>query len=84
MHRSSKLQEPRGSTSYGLVNGSKSEHVWCCPEAANMDAQAVDYGVPSQLAEIRHRLDQVASIAKAAETCAAAGNIPKALEIALD
>lgn len=49
-----------------------------------MDAQAVDYGVPSQLAEIRHRLDQVASIAKAAETCAAAGNIPKALEIALD
>jgi hypothetical protein len=49
-----------------------------------MDAQAVEHSVRSQLSEIRNRLDQAASIAKAAETCAAAGNLPKALEIALD
>lgn len=49
-----------------------------------MDAQAVEYSVRIQLSEIRNRLDQAASIARAAETCATAGNLPKALEIALD
>jgi hypothetical protein len=47
-------------------------------------AQVVEYSVRSQLSEIRNRLDQAASIAKAAETCATAGNLPKAIEIALD
>jgi hypothetical protein len=49
-----------------------------------MDAQAIEYSIRSPVAEIRKRLDQAASIAKAAETCATAGNLPKALEIALD
>jgi hypothetical protein len=49
-----------------------------------MDAQAMEYSVRSQLSEIRKRLDQAASISKAAETCATAGNLPKAIEIALD
>jgi hypothetical protein len=33
---------------------------------------------------MRQRLDQAAGIAKAAEACAKAGNIEKAIEIALD
>ena len=49
-----------------------------------MDAQVVEYSVRIQLSKILNRLDQAASITKAAETCAAAGNLPKALEIAVD
>jgi hypothetical protein len=49
-----------------------------------MDAQAIDYSTRSQLSEIRSRLEEPSSIAKAAEACATAGNIPKAIEIALD
>src|SRR5262249_44846514 len=45
---------------------------------------AVEYSVQIQLSEMRNRLDQAVSIARAAETCAAAGNLPKAIEIALD
>ena len=48
-----------------------------------MNVQAVEHIVAIQSSEIRNRLDQAASIAKAAETCAATGNLPKALEIAL-
>ena len=33
---------------------------------------------------MRARLDEAASIAKAADACAGAGNIPKGIEIALD
>ncbi len=36
------------------------------------------------LSEIRSRLDEAASIARAAEACADAGNIPKGIKIALD
>ena len=36
------------------------------------------------LREIRSRLDEAASIARAAETCADTGNIPKGIEITLD
>ena len=36
------------------------------------------------LMEIRARLDEAASIARAAEACSNAGNIPKGIEIALD
>jgi hypothetical protein len=38
----------------------------------------------STLKEMRERLEQAASIAKAAETCAEAGNVEKGIEIALD
>ncbi len=36
------------------------------------------------LTQMREGLDQAASIAKAAEACAKAENVPKAIEIALD
>jgi hypothetical protein len=49
-----------------------------------MDARAIEYSVQGHLVEIRKRLDQAASVAKAAETCATAGNLPTAIEIALD
>jgi hypothetical protein len=49
-----------------------------------MDAQMFEATVKTHLTEMRHRLDQAAGIAKAAEACAKAGNIEKAIEIALD
>ena len=36
------------------------------------------------LKDIRNRLDEAATVAKAAEACADAGNVTKAVEIALD
>ena len=38
----------------------------------------------THIAEMRQRLDQATGIAKAAEACAEAGNIEKAIEVALD
>jgi hypothetical protein len=49
-----------------------------------MDAQMFEASVKTHLTEMRQRLDQAAGIAKAAEACAKAGNIEKAIEIALD
>lgn len=49
-----------------------------------MDRNATDIAIQSFLIEIRNRLDEAASIAGAADTCAAAGNLQKAIEIALD
>jgi hypothetical protein len=49
-----------------------------------MDAQVLEATLKAHLSEMRQRLDQAVSIAKAAETCAEAGNIEKAIEIALD
>jgi hypothetical protein len=49
-----------------------------------MDAQMFVATVKTHLTEMRQRLDQAAGIAKAAEACAKAGNIEKAIEIALD
>jgi hypothetical protein len=49
-----------------------------------MDAGTVEATLVAHIAEIRQRLDQAACIAKAAEACAEAGNIEKAIEIALD
>jgi hypothetical protein len=49
-----------------------------------MDAQTLDLVLKSHLAEMRQRLEQAASIAKAAEACAEAGNVDKAVEISLD
>jgi hypothetical protein len=45
-----------------------------------MDAHTVEI----YLKEMRERLQKAASIAKAAETCADAGNVEKGIEIALD
>jgi len=49
-----------------------------------MDEQIVDATLKFHIREMRERLDRAASIARAAETCAAAGNLEKAIEIALD
>ena len=48
-----------------------------------MDDATLNATLKMHLREIRTRLDQTAGIAKAAETCAEAGNIDKAVEIAL-
>lgn len=49
-----------------------------------MDRSATDIAIQSFLVEIRSRLDEAAGIAGAADACAAAGNLQKAVEIALD
>lgn len=49
-----------------------------------MDAQTLDLLLKKHLAEMRQRLEEAASIAKAAEACAEAGNVDKAIEISLD
>jgi hypothetical protein len=49
-----------------------------------MDAQILEITLKTPIAEMRQRLDQAAGIAKAAEACAQAGNVEKAIEIALD
>ncbi|MCG3777287.1 MAG: hypothetical protein JW395_4165 [Nitrospira sp.] len=49
-----------------------------------MDAKIIDAALKLHLVEIRERVDQAASIAKAAEACATAGNLEKAVEIAND
>lgn len=49
-----------------------------------MDAQTLDAILKNHLVEMRQRLEQAASIAKAAEACAEAGNVEKGVEIALD
>ena len=49
-----------------------------------MDARMVEATLKAHIAEMRQRLDQAAGIAKAAEACAEAGNIEKAIDIALD
>ena len=49
-----------------------------------MDANILDMTIKTYLKEMRERLDQAASIAKAAEACAEAGSIQKGLEVALD
>jgi hypothetical protein len=52
--------------------------------ATAMDEQTLKAALKSHLVEMRDRLDQAASIAKAAEACAEAGNVDKAVEIVLD
>jgi hypothetical protein len=51
---------------------------------AAMDAKMLEATLKVHLTEMRERLDQAAGIAKAAQACADAGNIAKAIEIALD
>ena len=53
-------------------------------EDRRMDTKVVEVTLKMHVAEMRTRLDQAATIAKAAEACAEAGNVSKAIEIALD
>ena len=59
------------------------EREWWRKDAA-MDATILEATLKMHLVEMRERLDRATSIAKAAEACAEAGNIEKAIEIALD
>jgi hypothetical protein len=58
--------------------------VWWRTELRRMDAKSVEVTLKLYLKQMRERLEQAASIAKAAETCAEAGNVEKGIEIALD
>jgi hypothetical protein len=49
-----------------------------------MDEKVLEAALKMHVVEMRARLDQAATIAKAAEACAEAGNVSKAIEIALD
>jgi hypothetical protein len=51
---------------------------------AAMDPTILEATLKMHLSEMRERLDRAAGIGKAAEACAEAGNISKAIEIALD
>ena len=49
-----------------------------------MDAHTREITIKAFLKEMRERLEQATSIARAAEACAESGNAEKAIEIALD
>lgn len=49
-----------------------------------MDPKIAEAAIKIFLNEMRKRLDEAASIAKAAQVCAEGGNVNKAVEIALD
>jgi hypothetical protein len=49
-----------------------------------MDAAVAEPAIKAYLKEIHIRLDQAASIAKAANACAEAGNADKGVHVALD
>ena len=49
-----------------------------------MDAHTVEATIKVYLKQMRERLEQAASIAKAAEACADSGNVEKGIEVALD
>jgi hypothetical protein len=49
-----------------------------------MDAQTTEVAVKGFIQQIVTRLDHATGIAKAAHACAEAGNVAKAVEIALD
>ena len=49
-----------------------------------MDAAVAEPAIKAYLKEIHTRLDQAASIAKAANACAEAGNADKGVHVALD
>ena len=49
-----------------------------------MEVTTLEAALKMHLVEIRERLNRATGIAKAAEACAEAGNIEKAIEISLD
>jgi hypothetical protein len=52
--------------------------------AAAVDAKVLENTLKAHISEMQQRLDQAVGIGSAAEACAEAGNIGKAIEIALD
>ena len=52
--------------------------------SATVDARMIEATLKLHVREMRDRLDRAAGIAKAADACAGAGNIEKAIEVALD
>ena len=50
----------------------------------DLPPETIEITIKVYLGQIRARLDQAASIAKAAEACADTGNLEKGIEIALD
>jgi hypothetical protein len=52
--------------------------------AAAMDPELLEATLKAHISEMRDRLGEAAGIAKAAGACAEAGNVSKAIEIALD
>jgi hypothetical protein len=49
-----------------------------------MDAHTVETTIKIYLKDMRERLERAASIARAAEACADAGNVENGIEVALD
>ena len=49
-----------------------------------MDEKTLEITIKAYLREMRERLDEAAAIAKAADACAEAGSVEKAVEVALD
>ena len=49
-----------------------------------MDEKTLEITIKAYLREMRERLNEAAAIAKAADACAEAGSIKKAVEVALD
>lgn len=49
-----------------------------------MDPHILEATLKLHIREMRERLEQAANVARAAQTCAEAGNFDKAVEIALD
>jgi hypothetical protein len=49
-----------------------------------MDARTTEVAIKTFIQQILERLDEAAGLAKAAQACAEAGNVAKAVEIALD
>jgi hypothetical protein len=52
--------------------------------AKNMDRTVADTVTKALLANIHHKLQEAASIAKAAEVCAESGNVQTALKMVMD
>lgn len=49
-----------------------------------METPIAEFAIKTMLHQIRKQLDEAAQVAKAAVACADAGNVEKAIEIALD
>jgi hypothetical protein len=53
-------------------------------EIGAMDSKVLEIAIEAHLKEMSGRLEEAAGIARAADACADTGNLPKAIEIALD
>ena len=60
------------------------ERVWWRKDPATMDPATLHNVLLTQIILMRERLDQASALGQAAEACGTAGNIPAAIEIALE